>query len=99
MPTLAVVTAGLSTPSTTRALADALSDAVARESKAEGRELSVETVELRDLAHELADAMTDWTSDTPLLSAAQETVTRATALIAVTPVSYTHLTLPTILLV
>ena len=86
MPTLAVVTAGLSTPSTTRALADALSDAVARESKAEGRELSVETVELRDLAHELADAMTDWTSDTPLLSAAQETVTRATALIAVTPV-------------
>ena len=86
MPTLAVVSAGLSTPSTTRALADALSDTVLTESQTQGRELSVETIELRDLAGELVDAMTDWSSPTPRLNAAQETITGAAALIAVTPV-------------
>lgn len=86
MPTLAVVSAGLSTPSTTRALADALSDTVLTESQTQGRELSVETIELRDLADELVDAMTDWSSPTPRLNAAQETITGAAALIAVTPV-------------
>ena len=79
MPTLAVVSAGLSTPSTTRALADALSDSVLTESQTQGRELSVETIELRDLAGELVDAMTDWSSPTPRLNAAQETITGAAA--------------------
>ncbi|MFI0482909.1 CE1759 family FMN reductase [Actinomadura sp. 9N215] len=82
MSTLAVVSAGLGQPSSTRLLADRLAAAA---SEALGGDAAVETVELRDHAHALADAtLTGFPSGT--LRAAVETVTGAAGLIAVTPV-------------
>ncbi|GAA1939631.1 FMN reductase [Nocardioides marmoribigeumensis] len=80
--TLAVVSAGLSQPSSTRLLADRLSAAVV--AAADGSVL-VEQVELRPLARDLADHLaTGFPS--PTLEAALSTVTRADGLVAVTPV-------------
>ena len=55
---LVVVSAGLSEPSSTRLLADQLSDAVRAQVSARGEDVSVEVLELRELAHDLATAMT-----------------------------------------
>ena len=52
---LVVVSAGLSVPSSTRLLADLLRDATQRAVEARGAEVEVEVVELRPLAHALAD--------------------------------------------
>jgi FMN reductase len=83
--TLAVVTAGLSEPSSTRLLADRLTGAVTAQLRSAGHDVLVEVVELRPLAHALADTMlTGFPSGD--LSAAISTVTRADALIAVTPI-------------
>ena len=83
--TLAVVTAGLSEPSSTRLLADRLTGAVAAQLRSAGHDVLVEVVELRPLAHALADNMlTGFPSGS--LSDAISTVTRADALIAVTPI-------------
>lgn len=79
--TLAVVTAGLSDPSSTRLLADLLADAAA--SALGGAE--VEVVELRPLAHALTDHLLTGFA-TGDLAAALETVRHADAVIAVTPV-------------
>lgn len=83
--TLAVVTAGLGRPSSTRLLADRLAAAVAEETAARGGELQVEVVELRDHAHALTDALlTGFPS--PALSEVIDTVVRADALVAVSPI-------------
>ncbi|MBO0841956.1 MAG: NAD(P)H-dependent oxidoreductase, partial [Nocardioides sp.] len=55
MTRIAVVSAGLSNPSSTRLLADMLADASADAVRARGEEVEVEHVELRGLAHELTD--------------------------------------------
>jgi FMN reductase len=82
---LAVVTAGLSTPSSTRLLSDRLAEAASRAVVARGEAVEVEVVELRPLAHALADnLLTGFPSGA--LAEAVETVRRADALIAVTPV-------------
>jgi len=83
--TLAVVSAGLSQPSSTRLLADRLADAAVRELEDLGHAVRVENVELRDLAHPVVDAMLTGfpTGD---LARALETVTSADGIIAVTPV-------------
>ncbi|GAB2975691.1 FMN reductase [Nocardioides montaniterrae] len=82
---LAVVTAGLSSPSSTRLLADQLADATARQLLADGEDVEVEVIELRELAHALADnLLTGFPSGA--LSEALATVRDADALIAVTPV-------------
>jgi FMN reductase len=79
------VTAGLSEPSSTRLLADRLTGAVTAQLRSAGQDVLVEVVELRPLAHALADNMlTGFPSGD--LSAAISTVTRADALIAVTPI-------------
>ena len=52
---LAVVTAGLSTPSSTRLLSDRLAVAVTRALEAAGETVVVDVVELPPLAHALAD--------------------------------------------
>lgn len=52
---ITVVTAGLSQPSSTRLLADRLADAAARRLREAGAEVDVETVELRDLAHDITN--------------------------------------------
>jgi FMN reductase len=79
---LAVVTAGLSVPSSTRLLADRLAAATVA---AAGEPVSVSVVELRDIALDITkNLLTGFPS--PQLRTAIETVTGADALIAVTPV-------------
>jgi FMN reductase len=79
---IAVVTAGLSVPSSTRLLADRLAAATAA---AAGAPVSVSVVELRDIALDITkNLLTGFPS--PALRTAIETVTGADALIAVTPV-------------
>lgn len=82
--TIAVVHAGLGQPSSTRLLADRMSDATGRELEALGHDVSVEVIELRDHGHAIIDAMLTGfpTGD---LARAIETVTQADAVIAVTP--------------
>jgi FMN reductase len=82
--TIAVVHAGLGRPSSTRLLADRLSSATARELEALGHDVSVEVIELRDHGHAIIDAMLTG-FPTGELARAVETVTRADAVIAVTP--------------
>jgi FMN reductase len=83
--TIAVVTAGLSQPSSTRLLADRLADAVTAQLAERGEDALVEVVELRTLAHALADnLLTGFPSGD--LEAAVRTVAEADALVAVTPV-------------
>jgi FMN reductase len=83
--TLAVVSAGLSTPSSSRLLADRLTAATVEALAGRGDEATVEVVELRDLARPLADALVTGFHGAPL-RAAVETVTGADGLIAVTPI-------------
>ncbi|MFC8921914.1 FMN reductase [Cellulosimicrobium sp. NPDC057127] len=54
---LVVVSAGLSKPSSTRLLADRLAEATVRGIEEHGLAVDVETVELRDHAHAVVDAM------------------------------------------
>ncbi|MET7331440.1 FMN reductase [Nonomuraea sp. NPDC005650] len=77
---LAVVTAGLTQPSSSRLLADRLAEAVARQTQAE-----VRVIELRDLAVDIAN---NFVTGFPngRLRAAIEAVTEADGLIAVTPI-------------
>jgi FMN reductase len=78
---IVVVSAGLSDPSSTRLLADLLAKATA---EAVG-EAEVEVVELRPLAHALADQLLTGFA-TGDLAAAEKAVAEADAVIAVTPV-------------
>jgi FMN reductase len=83
--TVAVVTAGLSQPSSTRLLADQLAAATDRALRLYGEEVHVEVVELRPLAHDIADNLiTGFPSGA--LADAVEVVRRADALIVVTPI-------------
>ena len=82
MRTIAVVSAGLSDPSSTSLLAKLLADGTVG---ALGQEVEVTHVELRPLAHALTDhLLTGFAS--PDLARAQEAVAQADAVIAVTPV-------------
>ncbi len=82
---IVVVSAGLSVPSSTKLLADKLGDAVERAVGARGQEVDVQHVELRPLAHALADHLLTGfpTGD---LAGALEQVRHADALVVVTPV-------------
>ncbi|KZB86857.1 FMN reductase [Amycolatopsis regifaucium] len=81
MTTIAVVTAGLSQPSSTRLLADKLAAAVSSALP----DVQIDVIELRDLAIDVTKNMlTGFPS--PALRAAIDTVTAADGLIAVTPV-------------
>lgn len=83
--TLAVLSAGLGQPSSTRLLADRLSAAAARLLEARGIPTTVEVVEVRDVARDLADHLVAGAT-TPALRRALETVQGADALVAVSPV-------------
>lgn len=85
MTRLVVVSAGLSEPSSTRLLADRLTAAAVRRLESAGHEVQVDVVELRPLAHALADALLTG-FPTGELADAVEAVRRADALVAVTPV-------------
>ncbi|MCX4529186.1 MULTISPECIES: FMN reductase [unclassified Streptomyces] len=82
---LIVVSAGLSTPSSTRLLADRLAEAARDELAARGQVPTAEVVELRELAGDIANHLVTGFPP-PRLSAAIDAVTAADGLIVVTPV-------------
>ncbi|MBN1092974.1 FMN reductase [Blastococcus sp. TML/M2B] len=83
--TLAVVSAGLGTPSSTRLLADRLTAATVAALRERGITATVEVVELREHARDLADHLLTGFANEPL-RATVDTVTGADAVIAVTPI-------------
>jgi FMN reductase len=83
--TIAVVTAGLSDPSSTRLLGDLLAASTGTALTARGIQIQVEVVELRPLAHALTDHLLTGFA-TGDLEVALRTVREADAVIAVTPV-------------
>jgi FMN reductase len=83
--TLAVVTAGLSVPSSTRLLADRLTAATLVALEARGQTATAEVVDLREHARDLADNLVTGFPNADL-RAAVDTVVGADGLIAVTPV-------------
>ncbi len=83
--TIAVVSGGLSQPSSTRLLADQLAAATDRALRLTEEDVQIETIELRDLAHAITDnLLTGFPSGA--LAEAVETVRRADAVIAVSPI-------------
>ncbi|MET9020804.1 FMN reductase [Actinopolymorpha sp. NPDC004070] len=82
---LTVVSAGLSVPSSTRLLADRLTEATRRALAARGREVEVTVVELRDLAGDVANNLVTGFPSRRLTDALAA-VSEADGLIAVTPV-------------
>ena len=83
--TLAVVSAGLGTPSSTRLLADRLTAATVAALAQRGVGTTVEVVELREHARDLADNLVTGFAGTSLQRAV-DTVTGADGVIAVTPI-------------
>ncbi|MFI1766164.1 FMN reductase [Streptomyces sp. NPDC020800] len=82
---LVAVSAGLSTPSSTRLLADRLVEAVHAELAPQGVDVETRVVELRELAVAVANHLVTGFPP-PSLAAAIDAVTGAAGLIAVTPV-------------
>jgi FMN reductase len=82
---LIVVSAGLSTPSSTRLLADRLAESARDELADRGHTASTEVVELRELAGDIANHLVTGFPP-PRSSAAIDAVTAADGLIVVTPV-------------
>ncbi len=82
---LAVVSAGLSQPSSTRLLADRLTEATRLRLEEQGHAVETETVELRLLAQDIASHLVSGFPPERLREAIDH-VTAADALIAVTPV-------------
>ncbi|MDO7881688.1 FMN reductase [Antiquaquibacter soli] len=82
---LAVVSAGLSQPSSTRLLADRISAATTAALREQGIEVEVTTIELRDLAQDITNNLLTGFAP-PKLESAIESVTTADGLIAVTPI-------------
>ena len=82
---IAVVSAGLSQPSSTRLLAERLATATAKRLQADGIEAQIEFVELRDSAQDVVNnLLTGFAS--PKLEKVLETVTGADGVIAVSPI-------------
>jgi FMN reductase len=82
---LAVVSGGLSQPSSTRLLADRLTEATVDRLREQGVETEVVVIELRELAHDVTNnLLTGFAS--PKLQNALDAVTNADGLIAVTPI-------------
>lgn len=83
--TLAVVSAGLSQPSSTRLLAERITAAVVARLEQQGVDVRVESFDLRDVAHDITNNMlTGFPS--PKLEEVIDAVTGADGLIAVTPI-------------
>ena len=81
-----VVTAGLTVPSSTRLLADQIAEATSSQVSARGESATVDFIELREVAGELATFMTTGGIPTPRLTELRERVSAADGLIVVTPV-------------
>lgn len=85
MRRIAVVSAGLSQPSSTRMLADRLAQATVRRLEDQGIRVQVETIELRDHARDITNNMLAG-FPSPALGGVLETVIGADGLIAVSPI-------------
>ncbi|MCD9199544.1 FMN reductase [Aeromicrobium wangtongii] len=81
MTHIVVISSGLSDPSSTRMLADRLAESIHRQSG----DVSVETVSLRELAHEITDAMLAGFAP-PRLQDVLDKVVAADGLVVVTPI-------------
>lgn len=82
---IAVITAGLSTPSSTRMLGDRLAHAALAELRERGIDATSDVFELRDYAHELTDNLLTGFAP-PALERMINTVVSADGVIAVTPI-------------
>ena len=82
---IAVVSAGLSNPSSTRMLADRLAAETVKELAAREIDATVDVIELRDYAHDITNNLLTGFAP-PALETAINTVVSADALIAVTPI-------------
>ncbi|WP_353111778.1 FMN reductase [Microbacterium sp.] len=82
---IAVISAGLSNPSSTRMLADRLAAETVARLREEGVEVTVDVIELRDLAHDITNNLLTGFAP-PALEAAINTVVSADGVIAVTPI-------------
>jgi FMN reductase len=82
---IAVVTAGLSQPSSTRLLSDRLAQAVVRRLAEQGIDASVDIHELRDTAQDVTNNLLTGFAN-PKLEKVIESVTTADGVIAVTPI-------------
>lgn len=82
---IVAVSAGLSTPSSTRLLADRLAEAARGDLAAQGHEVQVDVIELRELAVAVANNFVTGFPSAPL-AAAIDAVTSAQGVIVVTPV-------------
>ncbi|QNO36628.1 FMN reductase [Protaetiibacter sp. SSC-01] len=82
---IAVVSAGLSNPSSTRMLADRLAQATVAELAARGIDAEIDMIELRELAHDITNNLLAGFAP-PALEDAINRVVSADGLIAVTPI-------------
>lgn len=82
---IAVVTAGLSQPSTTRMLGDRLASATLAQLRERGVAAEVDVFELRDYAHDITDNLLTGFAP-PALESMVNAVVSADAIIAVTPI-------------
>ncbi|MEV7631106.1 FMN reductase [Microbacterium sp. NPDC089318] len=82
---IAVVSAGLSNPSSTRMLADRLAAETAKALRERDVDVKVDVIELRDLAHDITNNLLTGFAPAPLEEAINRVVS-ADALIAVTPI-------------
>jgi FMN reductase len=82
---IAVVSAGLSQPSSTRMLADRLAEATVRRLQEKGVDVRVDTIELRDIARDVTNNLVTGFPSAKL-DETIESVTGADGLIAVTPI-------------
>ncbi|MEU2224964.1 FMN reductase [Streptomyces sp. NPDC018347] len=82
---IVAVSAGLSTPSSTRLLADRLAEAARGDLAAQGHEVQVDVIELRELAVAVANNFVTGFPSAPL-AAAIDAVTSAQGVIVVSPV-------------
>ncbi|GAA2927979.1 FMN reductase [Microbacterium luteolum] len=82
---IAVVSAGLSNPSSTRMLADRLAAETVKALREHDIETSVDVIELRDYAHDITNNLLTGFAP-PALETAINTVVSADALIVVTPI-------------
>ncbi|WZH36979.1 MAG: FMN reductase [Microbacterium enclense] len=82
---IAVITAGLSTPSSTRMLGDRLAHAVLAELRERGIDATSDVFELRDYAHDLTDNLLTGFAP-PALEQMINAVVSADGIIAVTPI-------------
>lgn len=85
MRTLTVITAGLSTPSSTRQVADRIADSVTAAVSSRGESLNVEVVEVSELINDLAQVMSTGMS-TKRFDEIKDTVSASDGLVAVTPI-------------